>query len=63
MRMERLAPVLLTLGLGLAGGGLFAWLGLPASWLSGAMIAVAVAALAGAPVLMPARLRDGAFVL
>ena len=61
--MERLAPVLLTLGLGVAGGGLFAWLGLPASWLSGAMIAVAVAALAGAPVLMPARLRDGAFVL
>jgi membrane AbrB-like protein len=60
---RRLGLAVLTLGLGTAGGGLFAWLGLPAAWLAGSMAGVAAAALAGLPVTMPAPLRNAAFVL
>jgi membrane AbrB-like protein len=60
---RRLGLAVLTLALGAAGGGLFAWLGLPAAWLAGSMAAVAAAALAGLPVGMPAPLRNAAFVL
>lgn len=42
---------------------MFALAGLPAAWLAGSMVAVATAALAGAPVAMPAPFRDAAFVL
>lgn len=61
--LRRLGQALPTLALGTAGGALFAWLGLPAAWLAGAMAAVAAAALAGLPVGMPPGLRDAAFVL
>ncbi len=47
---RRLAWYGATLVLAFAGGGLFAWLGMPAGWLSGALVATAVAALLGAPV-------------
>ena len=51
------------LALGTAGGTIFAALGLPAAWLSGAMIAVAAAALAGLPVGLPGWLRHLAFIV
>ncbi len=46
----RLAETLL---IGAVGGAIFAWLGFPAGWLSGSMIAVAAAALAQRPVHIP----------
>jgi membrane AbrB-like protein len=49
--------------LGASGGTIFAALGLPAAWLSGAMIAVATAALAGLRVGMPDWLRQLAFLV
>lgn len=51
------------IAVGGAGGGLFALAGLPAAWLSGAMVAVAAAALAGLSAAVPARLRDATYVL
>lgn len=56
-------PLLLTIAIGAAGGGLAALAGMPAPWLAGSMIAVAVAALAGLPLTMPALCRNAAFVL
>jgi len=41
------------LAIGAAGGLLFGWLGLPAGFLSGAMLAVALASLAGRPLKVP----------
>ncbi len=58
-----LGKLALTLALGTAGGALMTWLGAPASWLSGAMLAVAVANLSGLPVAVPDRVRSGVFVL
>lgn len=46
-----------------AGGALLDWTGAPAGWLCGAMVAVAVAAVAGLGFEMPGWLRDGAFVV
>jgi len=57
------ARLALTLLIAASGGGVFYWLGLPAAWLSGAMVFVAVSTLAGAPTLLPNRLRDALFVL
>ena len=51
-----------TLAIGAAGGGIFVFGGLPAAWLSGAMVAVGIATLSGLPVAMPQRLRDIVFV-
>ncbi|MBS7542262.1 AbrB family transcriptional regulator [Ancylobacter oerskovii] len=62
-RLRGLARTAATLALALAGGGLFAFLGMPAGWLSGALVACAVASLAGAPVGIGRRLRDVTFVL
>ena len=53
---------LLTLALGAAGGAAFLIAAMPAAWLSGAMTVVAVAALFGAPMHIPDRLRDVVFV-
>ncbi|SDT94461.1 AbrB family transcriptional regulator [Stappia sp. ES.058] len=53
----------LTLAVGAAGGAFFEWCGLPASWLSGAMIAVALATLMRMPASMPTPLRDALFVV
>jgi uncharacterized protein len=52
-----------TLGVAAAGGAGFAALGLPAAWLTGAMLATAAGALAGLPVGLPPGLRDLAFLL
>lgn len=43
----------LALGLGAAGGALFAWLGLPLAWMIGAMAFASAAAIAGLPVAVP----------
>ena len=59
----RLRRPLLTLALGALGGGAFAWLGMPAPWLTGSMVAATAAALAGLPVGLPVPLRNAAFTL
>jgi len=61
--LRSLGWILLSVAIAAAGGGLFAALGWPAAWLMGAMVATAAAALAGLPVGLPGRLRDGAFLL
>jgi membrane AbrB-like protein len=58
--LRRLAVTLL---ISAAGGGLAAWLHIPAAWLAGGALAVAVAALSGVRVHMPNPLRDITFVL
>src|SRR5690606_26851741 len=57
------ARTLLTIGVSAVGGGIAAALGIPAGWLIGGAVAVAAAALFGAPMMLPGWLRDGAFVL
>ena len=52
------------LAIGAGGGGVFWWLGLPAPWLAGAMVAVAAAALAGRiRTVMPKSLTRFVFIL
>jgi len=53
----------LTLLIAACGGAVFQFMGLPAAWLSGAMVFVAVMTLAGAPTLLPNRLRDALFMV
>jgi membrane AbrB-like protein len=48
----------LTLLLGAAGGAFFDWLTMPLAWLVGAMVIITIAALAGAPLKPPGRLRN-----
>jgi membrane AbrB-like protein len=57
-----LTGLLETLLIGTLGGALFAWLGFPAGWLSGSMVAVAAAALARRPMQMPTPLARVVFV-
>jgi hypothetical protein len=52
-----------TLAIGAVGGGLFLWLSLPGGLISGAMIAVGVAAIAGRPLSVPAILTQTVLVL
>lgn len=52
-----------TLALAFAGGALFAGVGMPAGWLSGALVATAVAALFGAPVGVESHVRVVTYVL
>lgn len=54
---------LLTLLISAAGGGVAALLNLPAAWLMGGALAVAIAALAGVKVMLPNWLRDVTFIL
>jgi len=61
--LRSIVPVLFTLAVSAAGGGVAHFLGLPAGWLMGGALAVTVAAMLGLPVRMPDRLRDVAFVL
>lgn len=65
--IRSLAPILGKLVLALAfavlGGSVFTHLGMPAGWLSGAAVAVAIAAIAGLPVDVPVTVRQMAFVL
>lgn len=58
--LRRLAETLL---LGIVGGAFFTYLGVPVGWLSGAMILVAVAALAGRPVYVPPPFARIVFIL
>ncbi|GAB4576785.1 MAG: AbrB family transcriptional regulator [Roseibium sp.] len=62
-RRSAAARLALTLAVALLGGLSFHFAGLPAAWLSGAMVFVSAATLAGAPTLMPERLRDGLFFM
>src|SRR5436190_2426773 len=52
-----------TLVIGAAGGLLFLWLNLPGGLISGAMVTVGIAALAGRPVTMPPILTQSVLVL
>src|SRR6266576_6019413 len=52
-----------TLVIGATGGMLFLWLNLPGGLISGAMVAVGIAALAGRPVTMPPILTQTVLVL
>ncbi|MCL4186875.1 MAG: AbrB family transcriptional regulator [Rhodobacteraceae bacterium] len=52
-----------TLAVAAAGGWGFALLGVPAAWLTGATLAVALAALARMPTVMPPQVRNVVFIL
>lgn len=54
---------LVTIAISAAGGGLAALAGLPAAWLMGGAVAVAIAALSGVKVMLPNWLRDVTFIL
>ncbi len=54
---------LVTLAIAAVGGAIFGLLNLPAGWLTGGMIAVAIAALSRVPVEIPSPLRNVAFVV
>ena len=62
-QLRSVLPVVLTLLVSAAGGGLATLAGLPAGWLMGGALAVALASMAGLPMRMPDRLRDVAFLL
>src|SRR3982075_2894405 len=55
--------VLETLAIGTAGGALFLWANLPGGLISGAMIAVGIAAIAGRPLAVPPILTQSVLVL
>src|SRR4030081_31071 len=55
--------VLETLAIGTAGGALFLWANLPGGLISGAMIAVGIAAIAGRPLSVPPILTQSVLVL
>jgi hypothetical protein len=58
--LRRLAE---TLALAVVGGAAFTWIGVPAGWLSGAILTVAPAAVAGRPMLIPMPLLRVLFVV
>jgi hypothetical protein len=60
---RRIVRVAVTLAIGAVGGAIFGLLGMPAGWLTGGMVAVAIAAVAGTEVEIPAGLRNVAFVV
>ena len=55
--------VLETLAIGTAGGALFLWANLPGGLISGAIIAIGIAAIAGRPLAMPPVLTQAVLVL
>src|ERR1700704_7145773 len=55
--------VLETLAIGTAGGALFLWASLPGGLISGAMIAVGIAAIAGRPLTLPPIMTQTVLVL
>src|ERR1700721_553114 len=59
----RILNVLETLAIGTAGGALFLWAHLPGGLISGAMIAVGIAAIAGRPLSVPPILTQSVLVL
>jgi len=54
----RLGALFLAIAIGAAGGAVANWFGVPLAWMIGAMAATTVAALAGAPVVLPMGLRS-----
>ncbi|MEJ8473323.1 AbrB family transcriptional regulator [Roseibium algae] len=60
---QTMYKVALTLLIGTLGGVALTLAGLPAAWMSGAMIAVAAAALGRLPIALPDPLRNGLFVI
>jgi membrane AbrB-like protein len=62
-RIEKFRRVAETLAIAAAGGAALGLAGLPAGWLSGSILAVAVAAFAGRPVLVPRLLTRSIFVV
>src|SRR5258708_22525011 len=60
---DKVVIVLETVALGSAGGALFLWANLPGGLISGAMIAVGVAAIAGRPTTLPPILTQTVLVL
>lgn len=69
-RLRQLSPdpgetlrFLVTLAIGGVGGAVFTLLGLPAPWLSGSVVAIAIASVAGWRAHFPAGMRDPLFVL
>jgi membrane AbrB-like protein len=61
--MPRPVAVAVTIAMGAIGGALFALVGLPAAWLSGALVAVSALALAGFPTQIPDGLRRAVFIV
>jgi len=59
----KILNVLETLAIGAAGGALFLWANLPGGLISGAMIAVGIAAIAGRPLAVPPILTQSVLVL
>src|ERR1700743_2526932 len=59
----RILNVLETLAIGTAGGALFLWANLPGGLISGAMIAVGIAAIAGRPLHVPPLVTQAVLVL
>jgi membrane AbrB-like protein len=59
----RVLNILETLALGAAGGGLFLWAQLPGGLITGAMIAVGVAAIAGRPMTVPPVVTQAVLIL
>ena len=60
---SKILNTLETLAIGAVGGGLFLWLQLPGGLISGAMIAVGIAAIAGRPLSVPPILTQSVLVL
>lgn len=58
-----LQRIAMTLVVGFLGGLFFLWIGFPAPWLSGAMVAVSIVTLSGGPMLIPNQLRNALFVI
>ena len=61
--MKRIFSLSLALLFGSAGGMFFLWLGMPAPWLSGAMVGVTFAVLLGIPCDFPKEFNPGLFVV
>lgn len=59
----RLARMFLALAIGACGGVVFNWLSMPLPWMLGALVFNTVAAMARAPVLPPARVRNPVVVV
>lgn len=63
LRRRALAIQAATLAVAFAGGGLFAFLGVPAGWMAGALVFCALASMLGMPVGMNRWVRDGIFMV
>jgi len=55
--------VAITIAAASLGGALFAWIGLPAAWLSGSLVATSAVAIAGFPAQLPDGLRRATFIV